>query len=100
MYKGTTPTITFTFSDFDPSRAEKIIVTFKTGGTTTMEFENDDLTITESAISLYLTQEQTLNFRHGDMSVQINFKFADGSRCATQKKTISWEENLHNEVIA
>lgn len=96
MYKGTTPTFIFTFSDFDPTTAEKIIVTFSNG----LEITEEDLDVTAESISLWLDQSQTLKMPQGNVSVQINFLFADGQRVASTVQTIVWNRNLHNEVMA
>lgn len=95
MYRGTTPTITFTFEDFDPTTAAKIIVTFSNG----LELSGEDLDVSADSISCWLSQAQSLQMPRGNVSVQINFLFADGKRAATEIKTINWDRNLHNEVM-
>lgn len=95
MYKGTTPTFIFSFADFDPTTADKVIVTFSNG----LEVTEEDLDITSEAISLWLDQPQTLAMPAGNVNVQINFLFADGQRVATNIQTVVWNKNLHNEVM-
>lgn len=100
MYKGTTPTIIFSFSDFDPTTAAKVIVTFSNGGRQPfLEVETEDLEITASTISLWLSQEQSLQMPAGNVNVQINFLFEDGQRAATNIQSIPWTPNLHSEVM-
>ena len=96
IIKGTTPTITFTFTDFDPTTAQKIIVTFSNG----LEITEQDLAVGSNSIACWLSQEQTLNMMQGTTTVQVNFLFADGQRVATRPERIEWEKNLHNEVMA
>ena len=95
MYKGTTPTFIFSFADFDPTEAEKIIVSFSNG----LEITEEDLDVTSDSISLWLDQAQTLSMPTGDVTVQINFLFADGQRVATNKTKVNFDRNLHNEVM-
>lgn len=97
MYKGTTPTFIFTFSDFDPTTAEQIIVTFSNGLEITNDSEN--MEVTTNRISLWLDQTQTLAMPNGNVNVQINFLLADGNRVATNVQTLVWSKNLHNEVM-
>lgn len=100
MYKGTTPTFTFTFEEgFHPDEAAEIIVTFASNRQTLMELEKDELTIEDDKILVYLDQAQTLSFPRGNVQVQINFAYLNGSRVATRKAEINFENNLHNEVI-
>ena len=96
IIKGTTPTIIFKFTGFDPTTAEKVIVTFSNG----LEITEADMDITSTQISVWLSQEQTLNMLQGTTTVQVNFLFADGQRVATRPERIEWDKNLHNEVMA
>ena len=96
MYTGTTPTLTFTFADFDPSDADSVILTFSVGNRPFLELDEGDLTITSSAISVALTQAQTLAFPLGSVRCQINFLFDDGSRAATDIVHINIFQNLHS----
>lgn len=97
MYKGTTPTFIFTFSDFDPTTADQIIVTFSNGLEITNDSEN--MEVTTNRISLWLDQTQTLAMPNGNVNVQINFLLGDGNRVATNVQTLVWSKNLHNEVM-
>ena len=100
MYKGTTPTFIFTFTDFDPTQAEEIILTFSVDQKTPLlEKHTEDLTIESDNISVALTQEETINFPKGNMYCQFNFKYSDGSRVASAICSIDWANNLHREVM-
>ena len=96
IIKSTTPTIIFTFTDFDPTEAEKVIVTFSNG----LEITETDMDFTSTSISVWLSQEQTLAMMQGSTTVQVNFLFEDGQRVATQPERIEWAKNLHNEVMS
>ncbi len=97
MYKGTTPTFIFTFTNFDPTEAAQIIVTFSNGLEIMSGSEN--MEVTTNRISLWLDQTQTLAMPNGNVNVQINFLLADGNRVATNVQTLVWSKNLHNEVM-
>lgn len=100
MYKGVTPTFTFTFPEgFHPADATKIIVTFSNNRQKILELTESDIDIVDDTIEVTLTQNQTLSFPDGPVRVQINFAYSDDSRVATQISTINWDRNLHSEVI-
>lgn len=100
MYKGTTPTFTFTFSDFDPTRASKILLTFSVDRKTPLlEIGESDMTVNSTSISVYLSQETTISFPVGRLYAQFNFVFSEGQRAASTITTIDWNRNLHDEVI-
>lgn len=99
MYRGTTPTVTFSFSDTDPTLAVEIIATLARQGRTLMEKTGSDLTVTETSVSFKLTQEESLSMQQGKVAVQLNMLFPDGNRGATKIKYIDWEKNLHEEVM-
>lgn len=61
MRRGTTPTLTFT-TPYEAAMIESGYITFNQRGTTVLDLALDDpsVTITDNAISVTLTQEQTL----------------------------------------
>lgn len=77
MFRGTTPTNTFSV-DVDCTDAEKIYITYSQHKKTIVEKSIEDLTVTSDEISVVLTQEETLQFREGDVEIQIRVKFPDG----------------------
>lgn len=98
MYKGTTPTLTFTFTDFDPSSADKLILTF-VSGKSKWEFTEADVICDSTSVMLTLTQEQTLSFPVGTLTAQINFLMADGVRFVTKPTQFDVQKNLYEEVM-
>lgn len=54
MYRGTTPTLTFRFTEFNPSEAEKIVLTF-VSGKKTWEYTESDMNADLTSVSLTLT---------------------------------------------
>lgn len=101
MYKGTTPTIIFTFTDFDPTTADEIILTMSADRKNPLiEIEKADMSVDGTSISVWLSQEETLAFPVGNVYCQFNFVFEDGQRVASNIGTIVWNRNLHSEVIS
>lgn len=100
MYKGTTPTFIFTFEDFDPTIADRILLTFSVDKKRPiLELDESDMTVSSVSISVYLPQETTLSFPNGQIYAQFNFVFSEGQRVASEIVAINWARNLHNEVI-
>lgn len=102
MYKGTTPTIKLTFNeDVDFSDAESVVVTFATDYHKTItEKTDDELEISENVISIRLTQKETLAIRGQKILIQVNALFSDGTRVASDIKSINWSENLKGEIMS
>lgn len=99
--RGSTPTLTFTFEEYDPTIPEKVVLTFakKDNGKVLLEIWEDELEITEHSVKCYLSQEQTLSFPKGEIVAQFNFVYEGGKRVPSEEISISWDRNLHNEVI-
>ena len=100
MFQGTTPTITLTFGeDVDFSDAESVVVTFATDFHKVItEFGNDELTINKNIISKKLSQSETLALR-GNILVQVNVLYDDGTRIASNIASFDFFKNLKNEVM-
>lgn len=82
MRRGTTPTNTFKTS-IDLTGAE-VFVTYAQGGKTVLEKSGADLEITEDAVSVRLTQADTLSFTAAQrVSIQLRCVFPDGTACAS-----------------
>lgn len=96
---GTTPTFVLTFEDVDLTEAAHIYATFRGGSGETITKENDDLTITETTISVYLSQEETLMLSRGSMDIQVNWTYPDGSRAASEIARYALTRNLLPKVI-
>lgn len=101
IIRGTTPTITFSFSSVRPSDISAAYLTISClGGTALVERELDSATVSSSSISWTLTQEETLRFSAGT-SVQIlcDWKLSDGTRGRSKEASYSVGETAKNEVI-
>ncbi len=82
MKRGTTPTNTFK-TNIDLTGAT-VFVTYAQGGKTVLEKAGEDLEITEEAVAVRLSQEDTLAFSASQrVSIQIRCVFPDGTACAS-----------------
>ena len=104
MYRGTTPTYTFTVPNtVDLTEASEVHVTFsKTNEELIFDKTGDDITVTAHAVEVYLTQRETLSFPNGEVLVQLNWIYTQGEtrkRATTNKITIQAEKNLIDEVL-
>lgn len=104
MYRGTTPTYTFTMpSDVDISIASGIYVTFtRMDGKEIITKTDTDLNIVDNSIEVYLSQQETLLFPVGNVKVQLNWLYPEGSktkRACSEIMTIYAKKNLIDEVL-
>lgn len=97
--RGVTPTLTFTFDDddLDLTQASHVYVTFRGGMEVTKA--DDELTVAEKQIDVYLTQEETLSFRPGSVYVQVNWTYPDGSRAASDVAIFKFSSQLLDKVV-
>ena len=83
MYRGTTPTFTFTLP-IECETITKLSVAFKQGGKLLFERGLPDVTMSGKVLSCTLTEEETLQLR-GDTELQIQLRVGVGSaRMASQ----------------
>lgn len=101
IIRGTTPTITFSFSFVQPSDIAVAYLTI-TGlcSDLVIERELDSATVSSNSISWTLTQEETLLLVVG-MIVQVlcDWKLSDGTRGRSKAATYRVGETAKNEVI-
>lgn len=103
MFKGTTPTLSLTFSnDVDLTEATQIAVTFSDSRQNKiMEKADADLEVSAHQIDITLTQEETLAFPK-DVLIQVNFLYVDGTiirRAASTIAGLRFNNNLKAEVM-
>ena len=111
MIRATTPLHTFIFEE-DPSLYARILVTYAQGGSIVMEKEKDDLIIEpldeilknkqRYAARYRLTQDETKRFKAnggGPVQVQVRVLTENGEALASDKKTISVQDVLNDEVL-
>ena len=98
MRRGTTPTITIS-TDVDLSAASNLFVTFTQGNVTIFEKTLSDVTVSSTAVSVELTQEDTLALASG-ASVEFQIRATVGdAKLASNIMASSVERILKNGVI-
>ena len=60
---------------------------------------SDDIVVAAKQVDVYLSQEETLQFAEGDIEIQLNWTYGDGSRAATKIKRVSIGKNLIGRVL-
>lgn len=103
--RGTTPTYRLILQDesIDLAEASQVFVTFSDGKYhMILEKTGADLYIDANTVEIFLTQEETLGLPAGEILVQINWTYLDGTttkRAASQIVRTTSARNLKNEVI-
>lgn len=99
--RGTTPTLTLTFSDasLDLTTAQSVYVTFKTPHGTLTKDEND-LTIAAKQIDVFLDQSETLTFPADKVAIQANWVYSDGTRGASDVAYFDFTPQLLESVLS
>ena len=103
VYKGATPTLSFTFPEtIDLTLATDAVFTCTDGyKNIRLEKTGEDLVITPHQVDIRFTQEETLSMPKA-AQVQANFLFADGSRVdrvPSKIVNLEFETNLKPEVM-
>ena len=97
MRRGSTPVNTFDV-DID-LRAATVFVSYEQDGEIIVEKTGEDLTVSETQIVLYMTQEETLLFHPGKVSIQIRYVFPSGSADASEIINTTIERIIKDGVI-
>lgn len=103
MYIATTPTHIFTLP-FDTSNCSKIQVTYTQGDMQLVkQYQDgilpDGMTLDEKDINIFLTQEETLQFRKGSAIVRVRVKTATDKVMASQKMGFQVYDVENKEVL-
>lgn len=99
MYRGTTPTFTFSLP-IDATTITKLVITFKQTHSR-VEFEKTlgDCSVTSNAISCTLTEEETLSLESG-YSVKVQLRVGVGqARMASQVFEIAVDQILKDGAL-
>ena len=98
--RGTTPTFrhTFTEEELDLTAANNVYVTYKQG-TKSLTKTGEDIAVEPKAVTVYLTQKETLMFKEGTLESQVNWTGSDGKRAASKVKGIELEKQLLDKVV-
>lgn len=98
MFRGTTPTNVFNV-DVDLTNAEVIYITYKQQNKVVFEKEKSDITVTETALTVKLTQEETLKLTEREVEIQIRARFSDGTALASNIIKTTASKILKDGVI-
>lgn len=98
MTRGTTPTFIITVKDIETLQNNSVYVTFKQNDVC-LTLKDKDITIEENRISAYLTQEQTLQFRHGLAKMQVRGIDMNGTAWASNIVNVPVNQVLCGEVL-
>lgn len=98
MRRGTTPTLVINIKGIDMSTIAEWYVTVAQDSVQITK-TNEDITIEGTQLSIPLTQQETMKFKSGEVSVQIRAKTTEDVVIASGIKTIDIDRILYNEVI-
>lgn len=99
MVQATTPTFVLTLPDtVDLSQAANIYFSLRQKNVL-IEKTGDDLTVDGQTVSVYLSQEETLQIVSGAAQIQLNWTYANGSRACSNIVSVQVSENLLKEVV-
>ena len=99
MIRGTTPTHIFTVP-FDTSIIKTVRVIYEQNNKKILYKRNEDVEISDNTISLKLTQEDTLKFKHGkNVKIQLRVLTNDGEAMNSAIIVDSVQECLDDEVL-
>ena len=99
MIRGTTPTHTFN-SKIETANIRSLRITYNQGDKTVLEKTESDVIMSDTAIKVKLTQEDTYKFQ-ANVPVQIQMKIKTTSQdvLASRIKTVSVAAILNEEVL-
>ena len=99
MRRGTTPTHTFVLP-FNVEDVQAVQVIYRQNGENILILEKEDCAISGNAVSVWLTQEDTLAFREGaNVEIQIRILTADGQAVASAPVVVSCDRCLTEVVL-
>lgn len=99
IIKGTTPTISFSYSDIDVSNITVAVLTIKQNNLTKIERTLETATVGEKMVSWTLSQAETLSLADMHCVICCDWKLASGVRGRSNVLTANVEESGKNEVI-
>lgn len=98
MRRGTTPTLVINIKGIDMSTIAEWYITVAQDSVQITK-TNADIEIEGTLISMPLTQQETMLFKSGEVSVQIRAKTTENIVIASGIQTIDIDRILYNEVI-
>ena len=98
IIRGTTPTITYTFSVVNPADITVACLTIKKGDAVLVEKTLEQAEVGQKSLSWTLTQEETLAVK-GSAEIMLNWKTIGGTRGASMPSGEQFIPNHKSEVI-
>lgn len=98
MIRGTTPTHTY-HMPFDTALIDKIKITYAQNGVVVLTKEKADCKIDGNAVTVRLTQEDTLKFDASRVQIQVRVLTTGGDALASVIVTKPCEEVLEEGVL-
>lgn len=95
--RGTTPHIECTVEGIELNTLDIVWLTLKQGDYTITK-DKSDMVIDGNKIKIWLTQEETLKYKNGSVSVQFRGRYGDEA-VASDIKTFRVEEILRDGII-
>ena len=100
MWRGTTPTHTFTLPpEIRSADFENIYITYSQNGEVVLEKTGSELNVSDAGIQLTLSQEDTLKFKSGQVKIQLRARLKDGQAVASNIICTTAKEVLKDGVI-
>lgn len=100
MWRGTTPTHTFTLPEGIRVQDFTVIyITYFQNGSPVLEKEKSDMTLEGNVIRLNFSQADSLLFGAGPVKIQLRAKTADGKAVASEIVTTTAKEVLKDGEI-
>lgn len=100
MIRGTTPTLKLKLKGIETSRLNSIYITLKQGNKEVTKMNVDGIIAeSESILSVPLTQEDTLTFSQGYVSVQLRAMTTDDLAIASKPRLVLMDDILKEGVI-
>ena len=100
MWRGTTPTHTFTLPEGIRAQDFTVIyITYSQNGSPVLEKEKADMTLEGNVIRLNFSQADSLLFGAGPVKIQLRAKTADGKAVASEIVTTTAKEVLKDGEI-
>lgn len=100
MWRGTTPTYSFTLPDgVKLTDFTTVFLTFAQNGKTILEKTKDELEPTDDGFQLLFSQTDTLCFAPGSVKIQLRARMPDGTAVASNVISTTAQEVLKDGEI-
>ena len=99
MVQATTPTFILTLPDtVDLSEVSHLYFTIEQNKTIVKK-QDQDLTVDGQTVQVFLSQQETLQFKTGTANIQLNWTYGNGARGCSNIVQVHVDENLLKKVV-